>query len=250
MDRRERANDLNLSILTAFMGLQGSIWTALPGFIVSFDPLKMVAKVQPTIMARAQDRFGAFSNVKLPILPDVPIIFPGGGGFVLTFPIKPGDECLVIIASRCIDSWWQSGGVQVQAELRMHDLSDGFAFVGPYSQPNVVPLISTQNVELRTRNHAGYVAITPDGAVIVHGPSVDIEASVSHVNITAGSSVTITAPSVTIDSPETTMSGNLTVAGTIDAAGEVTGVGIELSNHAHKGVRDGPNTSLGPINLP
>ena len=33
------------------------------------------------------------------------------------------------------DSWWQSGGIGVPIESRMHDLSDGFAILAPTSQP-------------------------------------------------------------------------------------------------------------------
>ena len=33
------------------------------------------------------------------------MVFPGGGGFALTFPVAAGDECLVVFASRCIDDY-------------------------------------------------------------------------------------------------------------------------------------------------
>src|SRR5260363_73502 len=49
--------------------------------------------------------------VELPLLGDVPVFFPRGGGCTLTFPVQKGDECVVVFASRCIDGWWQSGGV-------------------------------------------------------------------------------------------------------------------------------------------
>jgi hypothetical protein len=69
--------------------------------------------------------------------------FPRGGGCTLTFPVKEGDECLVIFADRCIDFWWQSGGIQEPVDGRMHDLSDAFCIVGPQSQAKKISGIST-----------------------------------------------------------------------------------------------------------
>ncbi|MGI8770932.1 MAG: Gp138 family membrane-puncturing spike protein [Acidobacteriaceae bacterium] len=34
----------------------------------------------------------------MPILADVPIFLPSAGGFTLTMPIMPGDECEVVFS--------------------------------------------------------------------------------------------------------------------------------------------------------
>ena len=46
------------------------------------------------------------------------------------FEVNPGDACLVIFADRDIDAWFESGEAEVPPSGRMHNLSDGFAFVG------------------------------------------------------------------------------------------------------------------------
>ena len=134
MDRRALLNDPVELALAQNQGLQAGLWTALPGIVTKFDPAKMTCEVQPAIKGYVRGPKGDASWVKMPLLVDCPVVFPGAGGFTLTFPIKAGDEVLVIFAARCIDSWWQSGGIQVQAELRLHDLSDGFVIPGPRSQ--------------------------------------------------------------------------------------------------------------------
>ncbi|WP_413206709.1 Gp138 family membrane-puncturing spike protein, partial [Rhodospirillum sp. A1_3_36] len=132
-------------------GRQAEIWTALPGIIQSYDPLAITVTVQPSLKGILTDGRGKATEVTLPLLVDVPVCFPCGGGFTLTFPIKPGDEAMVVFSSRCIDSWWQSGGIQDQAEQRMHDLSDGMAIVGLRSQPRVLnPVADPENVQLRS----------------------------------------------------------------------------------------------------
>ena len=57
---------------------------------------------------------------------------------MLTFPVKPGDECLLVFNERCIDGWWQSGGSSEPLDYRQHDLSDAVAIMGISSLPQVV----------------------------------------------------------------------------------------------------------------
>src|SRR5690606_4330979 len=108
---------------------------------------------------------GEFEELRIPLLLDCPVVFPGGGGVTLTFPIKPGDEALVVLASRCIDSWWQLGGVQGQAEQRMHDLSDGFVLAGVRSQPRRFT-VDTEAAQLRTDDGTALIELNPTSKAV------------------------------------------------------------------------------------
>ena len=136
MDRRERIPDLTLMFRAALAGWQSGIWTALPGTYQGAGSKVGTANVQPTVQVQVMGTDNVFGPPQsLPLCPDCPLLFPGGGGFHATFPLKVGDEGLLVFASRCIDNWWLSGGPQGQAEYRMHDLSDGFFLPGCFSQP-------------------------------------------------------------------------------------------------------------------
>ena len=161
MNRRERLNDPTVALQDAIRGAMASAWTALPGIVQSFDPVAMTCVVQPAIKARRTQSSGVVVTAALPLLVDCPVFFPSGGNCTLTFPVKSGDECLVVFASRCIDSWWQSGGIQEQAELRMHDLSDGFVFVGVRSQPRRIANVSTSATQLRSDDGSTFVELDP-----------------------------------------------------------------------------------------
>jgi hypothetical protein len=177
MDRRERIPNLELSdaIRGVLLGWQAKLWTALPGIILSFNGQAMTVEVQPAIQARVQAADGSYSWVNLPKLLDVPIVFQGGGGYMLTFPVAPGDEALVIFSSRCFDDWWLVGEVQQQAELRMHDLSDGFAIVGPRSQPHVLdPQVAMGSVQLRANDGSTFIEIDFAKNVNIVAPTVNI----------------------------------------------------------------------------
>ncbi len=161
MDERfQLLNDQEQGMRMMLDGRQVGMWTALPGIIEALDLAAMTCTVQPAIQAVVVDADGSQRAVNLPLLLDVPIVFPKGGNFLLTSPIAVGEEVLVVFSSRCIDAWWQSGGVQQAMEARMHDLSDGFAIPGPYSVPNVPGgAVSTTRIELRNKARTVYFGV-------------------------------------------------------------------------------------------
>ena len=92
-----------------------SLHCALPGNVVSFDPERQTAEIQPAV------KIGLLSY---PLLSDVPVFMP------VSFEVRPGDACLVVFADVDIDHWLETGEASVPGSARRHSLSDGFAFVG------------------------------------------------------------------------------------------------------------------------
>lgn len=166
---------------------------AMPGVIASFDAIKQTCTVDLAVKDRVKLN-GVVLDKTIPTLLDVPIVIPRGGGFALTLPCKPSDECLVIFADMCIDSWYDAGGINnVVNRLRRHDFSDAFAILGPWSQPRKLEGYLTTGAALRS----------DDGAV-----SVAIEAA----------AVTVTAPAINLDGP-VTVDGPLTIEGLLKIVG-------------------------------
>ena len=233
MNIEERLDDPLVPVNAALRSTQAKLWTSLPGIIQSFDPVAMTCVVQPAIQVFVTQDDGSMVLTELPLLLDCPVQFPAGGGCTLTFPVKPRDECLVVFASRCIDSWWQSGGIQAQAELRMHDLSDGFALLGFRSQPRVISGISGSAAQLRSDDGQAFVEINPASHAINATTTGAMTAS-------ASGGITLTAPLVTIN-------GDVQVNGRIDAVGDVKAGSISLQTHRTSGVTSGTGTSGAPV---
>ncbi len=216
----------------------------MPGEIQAFDPAAMTCQVQPTIKIPVRQLDGSIESAALPLLVDCPVQFPSGGNCSLTFPVAPGDECLVVFASRCIDGWWQSGGVQEQAELRMHDLSDGFVLLGFRSKPRALAGISAAATQLRSEDGSTYIEMNP---------------TLQKVSIVAPGGFHVAAPLSTF-SAAVTITGLLTFVGGMvgsaasGAAATISGVinfiGQMFSNgkrvddsHTHNGVQSGSGNS-------
>lgn len=211
MDRRERFDDPQEALRNAMAGHQAQIWTALPGIIQSFNAGSVTASVQPAIKGKITDQTGAVTTPNLPLLVDVPVVFQRGGGVSLTFPVAAGDECLVIFSSRCIDGWWQEGGIQPAVDARQHDLSDAFAIVGPYSQKTKIGGISTTGAQIRT----------DDGLTLIE---------------VKGGGLTLKSPHVLIVSDDVKITG-----------ASLTHNGVNVgSTHVHSGVQTGGGTTGTP----
>jgi hypothetical protein len=237
MDRRELLDDPMTAMIAAFAGFKSELWSALPGIIQGFDPVTQTCSIQPAIRYQVQQTDGTWVWVNLPVLVDCPVIFPSGGGATLTFPLKPADECLVIFSQRCIDAWWQSGGIGNQVEFRMLDPSDGFCLPGPNSKPNVPGGISTTAVELRTDDGGAKVSINTTSKAITLSTTGALTASAGGaVSVSAGGAVSVSA------------GGGITLAATnINITGALNVNGAPYLAHAHSGVQGGPSNTGGVV---
>lgn len=246
MDRKERVDDELAALRAVLRGYQAGIWTALPGVIESFDNDAQTCVVQPTIKMPIRANDGTVKTVALPQLVDCPVQFPSGGNCTLTFPVAPGDECLVVFASRCIDAWWQSSGVQEQAELRMHDLSDGFALLGFRSRPRALAGISTSSAQLRSDDGSTYIDLNPalQKVKIVAPGGFDVVAPLS----TFSAAVTITGLLTFVGGMVgSALSGAAAVFnGVLNVIGQISANGKRVDDtHTHPDAQGG---NTGPVN--
>jgi hypothetical protein len=247
MDRRERLLDEQEELLrVAFESMQARIWTGIPGVVKQFPAASglagMIVDIQPTVNGILRKLDGTFSPLQMPVLLDCPVMWQGGGGVTATFPIKAGDECLVVFSSRCIDAWWKAGfqaaiggnanPAMNPPDLRMHSLSDGFAFVGVRSLPR------SYTVDL-----ANACLITDDGqAYFKLNPTTHAVNILANGGVTINASAGINLNGVTIDS-----SGNVGSPATVTATTDVVGGGKHLLTHVHSGVSTGSGDSGPPV---
>lgn len=146
---------------------------ACPGIIQSFDEKAQTVTVQLAIREHITkpDMLQEWTNI--PVLLDVPIVIPRAGDYCLTMPIKQGDECLVIFADMCIDAWFSYGGIQNQMEKRRHDLSDGFAILGVWSQTNVISNYPIDSCQLRALDGSSSIELK-HGEININAASVKV----------------------------------------------------------------------------
>lgn len=103
---------------------------ALPGRVVSYDASKLRADVQPLIKRAYENEEGERATESFPIVPSVPVVFPGAGAYRITFPVAAGDTVLLVFASSSLDVWLSEGGEVDPLDDRRHATSDAIAIPG------------------------------------------------------------------------------------------------------------------------
>ena len=185
----------------------------LPAIVESYDRAKNVASVRPLIMITTLAPEASKTNsMRRHLIKDMPVISIGAGGFHISFPINVGDL-----------GWIHASDRDIQQFLRT--LKEGPAptqLVHRFSQGVFIPDVF--------RNYT----INPEDSSALVLQSVD---SRSRISISSDS-IKITTPlNVTIDSPETHITGHTTIDGDADIGG------VSFLGHVHGGVIPGGGTS-------
>lgn len=148
----------------------GDVFTALPAQVKAYDGATQTADL--ILVVRRPLPSGEESEPvyeDLPILPNVPVLFPrGGGGTVaITWPLEPGDHVLVIFTTWSVAGWRVSGQVSDPLDGRAHHPGSAVALPGlaPSSQPlsqGSTPALVLEGSEIRLgKDAADFLAIAP-----------------------------------------------------------------------------------------
>jgi hypothetical protein len=182
----------------------GDVHTALPGKIVTYDPVTLTATVQLVItrMVKTQDdplQLQQYEREVLPPLQGVPIVFPRSSNASITWPLAPGDSVLVVFCEADISRWLMTGSITDPDMLKRHSLSSGFAIPGiapitsPLPSAAVPAMVLTANtVKLGSMAATSFVAL----ATLVAAELSSIATALSthiHGGVTAGPAATLAA---------------------------------------------------------
>jgi len=130
-----------------------NIHTCLPGKIDIYDSIQRKATVKPLIKLKTKNG----SDVEIPAISEVPVMFPSGSNFSLLWNIKKGDNCLLLFAETGIGNFLNSIGQVVNADdVSRFSLTDAICVPGlfPFSvvPSSSVTIESTVNNKLKISN--------------------------------------------------------------------------------------------------
>ncbi|XAO54243.1 baseplate assembly protein [Yersinia phage vB_YenM_P778] len=103
--------------------MKKSLYTTLPAKILAYDASTQTCTAQPLMQS---------NDLAMPAINNVPVIFPAGGGAVLSFPVKAGDRCILSFMMYPISDWVRSDGkanININ-QSRTHHISECVAHVG------------------------------------------------------------------------------------------------------------------------
>ena len=116
------------------------IHTCIPGTIVKYDGhTKRTATVRPVVRLKSLNN----EDVELPVIENVPVMFPSSASFNLLYPLTKGDGVLILFSETGIGNYLAGSGQVVNADDRTRfSLTDAIAIPGLWTTKNT-PTLST-----------------------------------------------------------------------------------------------------------
>lgn len=98
-----------------------------------------VVDAMPVIRRALLDEEGTVTHEELPVIPNVPVIYPRGSGdsCAITWPLAKGDYVQLVFATQAFAQWRESGDISDPGDLRLHSLAN------PVAIPGIGPKLST-----------------------------------------------------------------------------------------------------------
>lgn len=125
-------------VLDAFeQSMLRNLHTAMPGRVESYDASKRTANIQPLLKHQLEDENGEIVSEDYPVLPNVPVLFPGSGPYRVTFPVAVGDMVLIVFCEGSIGHTRATGQAMDVGDARRHHLSHAVAIPGFFTSQNV-----------------------------------------------------------------------------------------------------------------
>lgn len=131
------------------------IHTALIAQVESYDAKKQQVNVSPILKRSLKSLDGRQISEQLPMLCDVPVLFPRAGGYFISFPIQPGDFVQIVFNESSIDEWLVDGASGF-------DFSERFTLQGGVAIPGIYP----ESKPINGAHEKNFVAGKEDGLQI------------------------------------------------------------------------------------
>jgi hypothetical protein len=210
------------------------LYTSLPAKVLkvnySGDSIESV-NVVPTIARTYSDG----ESRRRATIYSVPVIFPSGGGGLLSFPIAVDDTVLLIFNGDDNENFLD-GSSEVAKSRRQFSYNDAIAIpcLYPFNK-NLKP--SKDKVELKYKGSS--ISIDSNGDIVID--------NAANVTINNATTVRVVSNEINLESNTVNCTGNLNVTGAIVGGSVSTESGIDLEGHKHKEVRSGTSVSGVPV---
>jgi hypothetical protein len=170
----DKSKDYTKSLLTLIKRVidnsLADMHVGFPAKVVKYDYATQKADVQPLL----KRKFADGDVVKLPVIVNVPVIFPRVSESYVYLPLKVDDKVWIMIADYSIDNWLSSGSETDPNDVRTHNITDAVCIVGGYDFNH--PITDLENDDdVVIKNSESKVVLKPTGKFkIVGDDGVDL----------------------------------------------------------------------------
>ena len=173
---------------------QKRLRTALPGIVREYDRESNEATVQPAIDVMLTDG----STLPRSPLVRVPVHQPTGGGFVLHFPVAPGDACTLLWNSRSLLHFKRARECAPPAYPDIMPANACVALLG-WEPLDLIPAGDAASCVLQHKSGTTYLELT-DGNLMLRTPTARVDITPNGLNLQVGADkqVVLTNESLTL----------------------------------------------------
>ena len=168
--------------------------TAIPGYVERYDADTQTADITvPFVDYYEVDGLESSEAFIWPVLRSVPVVFPRGGGWSITWPLSQGDNVLLVFSQRSIDEWWASDGrTEISPrDLEAHSITGAMAIPGPPTKPTRLQGRAVSGPDLVIRHS--------DGTELKLGQGKTVSLTADRLNIGSDSAGTALAKGQTTE---------------------------------------------------
>lgn len=230
------ANDGTMSgmLRSVFGKLIQGLDDMLPAKVVSYDRKTNRAMVQPMIAMVTTDK----QRVTRAQIASVPVLNIGGGNYVLSFNLNPGDPGWIKASDRDISLYLQNQQEEQPNTKRMHSFEDGL-FIPDVMTRYQIDAEDKEHAVLQTLDGKTRLAVWPDKIKITAAQGLEVDGP---LKVTGAATL-----EQTLDvAGTTTLQQTLDVTGRSTLTGGVDIQGKPYEVHWHGGVDRGDSQSNGP----
>ena len=121
--------------------------TSIPGLVRAYDARTMRARVQPALNAIVSQPDGSTEAMERAPIYDVPVQWPGGGGFVFHCDLNAGDPVWLLFSERGIGEFKRTLELADPPAMVMFETRDAVAY--PYRAAEIEPVGGTTGGDIR-----------------------------------------------------------------------------------------------------
>jgi hypothetical protein len=155
---------LDTALAEIFRNLLTDVHTAMPGQVTAFDSVLQTCSVQPCLKRKY---VGEDDAELLPVIEDVPVLYPGSNDLWLTYELKEDSYVLLVCSERAIADWMITGGTTDPLRQRKHNLSDAVAIPGLIPTPAILNGVDVDAIAMRNRTNTAKVSVETNTTITV-----------------------------------------------------------------------------------
>ena len=239
LNTEQQYDDYSESIGFILEQFKKGLKVCIPAIVQSYDSNTKRATVLPAIKQLFTDN----TSLSMPLLLDIPVLFPSSAQYTLVMPILNGDCVLLIVSERGISNFKKKYEESLPTNSLM-SIEDAVAIAG-FGALNITPATTT-GCSMQNNSGVNAVIIEADKVSIIKGSNSisvldsEIKATVSGASLTLTASslistVPIIAPSFGGDAGgAANMTSGINMAGqSILGANVIESGGVNLTTHKH-----------------